>query len=584
MAYRYWVGGTGTWDNTSTTHWSATSGGSGGASVPTAADSVIIDSSSGTGTITVASSGMTIYTLTMNSPTTLLVSFGVSLNVVSVFEMVGGAFNLNSGNSITCSTFVSGGTSSRSMNFGTLGTIQITGASGTVLNIPYSTNCNIIGTGDKFVLATSNPASTTGRTVNLGSSTAFSTSLPSLKCATGIDPLALNISAHTVNLAGFSGSLTAGSAIVYGDFTYPGNSMGFNLRCRSSSGTQTVNAPGTHTGVFYRESYTASTVQLTADTLWASCNLTAGYIDLNGYTFTTYSFTSSGNSIRRIAGTVGTFNLIGVGTTPTIIWNLSGSNFTITASPNINISESTGTAYRSFLGQSLTYGNLTFTGSKSIDLITSGNNTFGTVSNTCTDLVSVRLSSTSQTYVTNWNLSGSASKQLILKAYTAGSRAYISQTSGTVNVSYCSIQDINAFGGATFNAPVANGNIDLGNNVGWNFGTASIVVNLTGTTGTSATGTVDAGTISYVNVTGVQGTVSVRSVVVNSSNILSVTGVQGTGYIGALTPVTVVDVNGIQVNGRVGLVSYVTNNFVTPNGVVGSTQLGRIAIWMTIVT
>lgn len=38
-ASRFWVGGTGNWDAT-TTHWSATSGGAGGASVPTSADDV----------------------------------------------------------------------------------------------------------------------------------------------------------------------------------------------------------------------------------------------------------------------------------------------------------------------------------------------------------------------------------------------------------------------------------------------------------------------------------------------------------------------------------------------------------------
>src|SRR5574343_869223 len=52
MAVRYWVGGSGTWDGSSTTNWSATSGGTGGASAPTASDEVIINGSSGSGTIT----------------------------------------------------------------------------------------------------------------------------------------------------------------------------------------------------------------------------------------------------------------------------------------------------------------------------------------------------------------------------------------------------------------------------------------------------------------------------------------------------------------------------------------------------
>lgn len=54
MADRYWVGGTASWDGTAGTKWSATSGGAGGASVPTTADDVFFDANS-TGTVTIAS-------------------------------------------------------------------------------------------------------------------------------------------------------------------------------------------------------------------------------------------------------------------------------------------------------------------------------------------------------------------------------------------------------------------------------------------------------------------------------------------------------------------------------------------------
>lgn len=57
MANRYWVGGSGTWDSSSTTNWSATSGGAGGASVPTSADSVIFNSASGSSGYVVTVSG-----------------------------------------------------------------------------------------------------------------------------------------------------------------------------------------------------------------------------------------------------------------------------------------------------------------------------------------------------------------------------------------------------------------------------------------------------------------------------------------------------------------------------------------------
>lgn len=67
MASRFWVGGTGTWDSTTTTHWSASTGGAGGASAPTAGDTITFDANSGGGTVTVDSTidGLTFNTITM---------------------------------------------------------------------------------------------------------------------------------------------------------------------------------------------------------------------------------------------------------------------------------------------------------------------------------------------------------------------------------------------------------------------------------------------------------------------------------------------------------------------------------------
>lgn len=52
-ASRFWVGGTGTWDSSTTTPWAASSGSTGGQTVPGSADTVTFDSSSGGGTVTV---------------------------------------------------------------------------------------------------------------------------------------------------------------------------------------------------------------------------------------------------------------------------------------------------------------------------------------------------------------------------------------------------------------------------------------------------------------------------------------------------------------------------------------------------
>jgi len=54
MADRYWVGGSGTWDSSSTTNWSATSGGAAGASAPTSVDDAYFNASSGSPTVTMS--------------------------------------------------------------------------------------------------------------------------------------------------------------------------------------------------------------------------------------------------------------------------------------------------------------------------------------------------------------------------------------------------------------------------------------------------------------------------------------------------------------------------------------------------
>ena len=70
MANRYWVGGTGTWNGTSTTNWSASSGGASGASVPTSADNVFFDANSNTGTAA--------FTVTMATVTPVCADFDAS--------------------------------------------------------------------------------------------------------------------------------------------------------------------------------------------------------------------------------------------------------------------------------------------------------------------------------------------------------------------------------------------------------------------------------------------------------------------------------------------------------------------------
>ena len=94
MASRYWVGGTGTWDTT-TTHWAATSGGAAGATAPTATDDVFIDGSSGspvitlTGTLNCLSLTTTGATCTLTSTGSLTVAGSITLSATTTWSNTG---------------------------------------------------------------------------------------------------------------------------------------------------------------------------------------------------------------------------------------------------------------------------------------------------------------------------------------------------------------------------------------------------------------------------------------------------------------------------------------------------------------
>jgi hypothetical protein len=93
-ASRFWVGGTGTWDTTTTTHWSATSGGAGGASVPTATDDVTFDANSNATAYSVSLvSGVLCQNLTVGAPASGKITFGssnINIPVYGNLNMAGG--------------------------------------------------------------------------------------------------------------------------------------------------------------------------------------------------------------------------------------------------------------------------------------------------------------------------------------------------------------------------------------------------------------------------------------------------------------------------------------------------------------
>lgn len=193
MANRYWVGGGGTWNTVITTNWSTTSGGAGGASVPTTADDVFFDQagtytvsvnagscrnitvSAGTVTFLGSTTGPTIagsmslvagtvwsigsaLTTTFSATSTgqTVTTNGVSLACQVTFNGVGGGWTLgsaltltqtlsvtngsfNSGNfAISCAGFNSNNSNTRSISLGS-STVTVSINSSTALNLGTTT-------------------------------------------------------------------------------------------------------------------------------------------------------------------------------------------------------------------------------------------------------------------------------------------------------------------------------------------------------------------------------------------------------------------------------------------------------------
>jgi len=206
---RYWRGGTGTWDATTTTNWSTSSGGLGGASVPTSADAVIFDTLSNATayTVTCTATQLRCAALTMAGPATGNVTFAgtaplaihgnVSLAATGITNSYTGAITLTG--SATGKTFTTNGITFSS-------TTEVNGVgSGWTLGSAYTTNTlltvtnGIFDTGNYSVNTTSfNSDNNNNRTINLGSSTITISSTTPLSFATNTN-FTFNAGTSTIN-------------------------------------------------------------------------------------------------------------------------------------------------------------------------------------------------------------------------------------------------------------------------------------------------------------------------------------------------------------------------------------------------
>jgi hypothetical protein len=324
-ADRYWVGGTGNWDASTTTHWSESSGGSTGASVPTSADNVIFDTSSSTAnaayTVTITATA-NCADFTMDGPdpadaNRVTWAGSSTLNTYGNFNLSGGTAGINrtfTGNILQM------GVTSGSFTFTSNGVSLAS-------RIDFSSG-GVVATWD---LA---DALTTTGAIYIGGGT-FNTNNYAITAATFANN---NGGSKTYNLG------TSTITLTYGASTIWRISNGTAPTINGASSTITCTAPaGTYT--FEAGSYTYGTITF-AGSSFTTTNATIGTLNLNGGTQTL-----SGNN------TITTLNL--TGTAPI----LSGAN-TITTLTRTGTATKTDTLT---LGGNQIVGTLNLNGNSAIN-------------------------------------------------------------------------------------------------------------------------------------------------------------------------------------------------------------------------
>jgi len=357
VADRYWVGGTGSWDAT-TTNWSASSGGAGGASVPTSVDDVFFDTLSNLtaytctlttspvcrsvsvagpasgnvtiagntpwviyGSFTLAATGVTItfsYGLYFNATTTgwTVTTNGISLPCALQFQAFGG---WSLGSALTTTNFIA-------VNIGTFSTA----------------NFNITTTGTFSSLGT-----TYARTINLGSS--------AISCLTwnalGATNLTVNAGTSTITVTQAAGTFNGGGLTYYNvykaanGFAIGDGGNTFNALTNATMsvsgtcicsfagnqtiGTLTVNGGSGGSGITGRSSIqTPSTLAGTQITLTVASFVTNGFVD-----FRDINFQGAASPLTvATGGDCGNNTYLILQTPKTVYWSLvSGGNWSSNA-------------------------------------------------------------------------------------------------------------------------------------------------------------------------------------------------------------------------------------------------------------
>ena len=461
----YWIGGTGPWDNASTANWSLSSGGAAGAGPPTVADNAIFDSNSGAGTVSVAATG-TALAVTINL-STLTVQLAGNVTFAGLVTLTAGTLDIN-GFALTAFNFASSNSNVRVLAFG-VGHMDLTGNSVNLWDTATVTNLSVTGTP---VVNCTYAGSTPTRVIITGSLSEANSI--SFNVTAGTDDVQLSNRYKNIDFTGFAGNLNLSARSVYGNLTL---SAGMTLTAgtavttlAATSGTQVITSNGNTMDFPITFNGSGGSARL-ADTLTLGATraftFAAGPIllDLNAQTLSAGSFVSGNSTTRTIAGGSGS-TIVVTGSGATAFSAAAAANLTFTGTVAISMTSASAKTFAGNTGVSWPTLNQGGAGALTI----TGANTFADITNSVNGST-VTLPASTITTVGALSLHGAAGSLTTLQSSSAGTPATLSKATGGILVTYLSIKDIAATGGASWRAPLNIGNVNVSGNTGWNFAT-----------------------------------------------------------------------------------------------------------------
>ena len=452
MANRYLItgGGSVVWDASDTAIWSDTSGGTTGQSVPVDGDAVIMDGSSGGGTVTLG-----------YSPTVTSITMGdfTGTFAASTFSPV-------------MNTFSASGAGVRTLSMGS-GTWTLRGNNTTIWTTATTTNLTM-----DFGTSTINctySGSTGTRTLTTGASAALGVNHVTISAGSDTVALTTTFFCADLDFTGFSGIWGNTSATVSGNYKLSPTmtvTSGSTLTMTAASGTKTMTTGGVQMNKNVTiNAATGATVQLLDSLNMAGASArtlthTQGTFDWNNFNITCGVFNTSNANVRSLLMGNGRLTLTFTGT----VWTAATTtNLTITpGNSTIALTDASATN-KTFSGGGMTYGNLYLTGAGTGVFIIIGSNTFNNLTMD-TPPHTLQFTAGTTTTVSSWNVQGSGAGNMTITSVTAATHTITKANPGVITSGYLSLTNSIAAGtGATWYAGATPPSVDNGGNTGWVF-------------------------------------------------------------------------------------------------------------------